>query len=113
MSAIPPHASGGFTIKWKSSTCTIVCCARLRFQEVALDGVARPSLAAVAGPDVDVAGPVEFDPARDETLEQRLVDVDRVGIDGILVAGVDLREGANLSETDEYDRNIGKTRVGC
>ena len=51
--------------------------------------------------------PFEFDPARDETLEQRLVDVDRVGIDGILVAGVDLREGANLPETDENDRNIG------
>ena len=81
-------------------------------KRMVLDRVTRPSLAAVAGPDVDVAGPVEFDPARDETLEQRLVDVDRVGIDGILVAGVDLREGADLSETDENDRNIGKTRVG-
>ena len=76
-----------------------------------LDRVTSPSLAAVAGPDVDVAGPVEFDPTRDKTLEQRLVDVDRVGINGILVAGVDLREGAHLSETHEYDRNIRKTRV--
>src|SRR5579871_5307179 len=81
-------------------------------KRMALDRVARPSLAAVAGPDVDVAGPVELDPARDETLEHRLVDVDRVGIDGVLVAGVNLREGANLSKTDENDGHIGKTRAG-
>ena len=76
-----------------------------------LDRIARPALAAVAGPDIDLAGLVEFDPACDEALEQRLVDVDRVGVDGILVAGVDLREGADVSETHENDGNIRKLCV--
>jgi hypothetical protein len=69
-------------------------------------GIARPVLAAIAGPDVDVAGFVEFCPAQDEAIEQRLVDVDLVSVDGVLIARVDLREGPDLSETKENDRNI-------
>jgi hypothetical protein len=54
-------------------------------------------LASVACPDVDVLDPIELGAACGEPVEQSLVDVDRAGIDEVLVAGVDLRPDPNLA----------------
>ena len=51
--------------------------------------------------------PFELDPTPDEPVEQSLVDVDRAGIDEVLVAGVDLRPDADLAQAQKDDRNIG------
>ena len=68
-------------------------------------------LASVACPDVDVVDPVELDAARDEPVEQSLVDVDRARVDEILVAGVDLRPDANVAQAQKDDRNVGRGRA--
>ena len=72
------------------------------------DHITRPALAPVACPDVGVAGVVELDPARDEALEQRLINVDRVGVDSVLVAGVDLRKGADIPRRTKTTGTLGR-----
>src|ERR1700722_3565581 len=81
-------------------------------ERAVLDAVDRPVLPSVAGPDVDVFDPVELGAVCDKPVEQGLVDVDRAGIDEILVAGVDLRPDANVPETQKYHRNIGEPSAG-
>src|SRR6202035_2596610 len=81
-------------------------------EQAVLDPVDRPVLASVARPNVDVVDPVELRSACHQTVEQSLVDVDQAGIDEILVAGVDLRPDANVSETQKNHRNVGQASAG-
>src|ERR1700734_1097794 len=68
-------------------------------------------LTTVACPNIDVVDPIELRTACHQTVEQSLVDVDRAGIDEILVAGVDLRPDPNVSQAQKDDRNIGEPRA--
>src|ERR1700677_943584 len=74
----------------------------------ALYSIDGPVLAPFACPDVDVVDAIQLDAASDEAIEQSLVDVDRMGIDEILVAGVDLRPDANVSQAQKDDWHIGE-----
>src|SRR6202042_3645357 len=76
----------------------------LNAEQAVFDAVDRPVLASVACPDVDVLDAVELGAISDEPGEQSLVDVDRAGVDEILVAGVDLPPDANIPKPQENDR---------
>ncbi len=63
---------------------------------------------AFAGPDAEVAEPLQPDAARGEAVVQSLVDVDRARVDRVGIAGVDLRPGADPAEAEIDDRDIGE-----
>ena len=83
----------------------------LNHERRVLDAIDGPPLAPVAGPHVNVVKPLELDPAREQTVKQGLVDIDRMPAQEILVPGVDLRPHLNLAQAQKDDRNVGQACV--
>ena len=77
-------------------------------QRAIADRIDGPALMTFAGPDAEVGQPPELRAALDQAFVECLVDVDRVWINRVGIAGVDLRKRTNSAEADVYDGNIGK-----
>ena len=64
------------------------------------------ALAAFASRKHDIGKMIQCRSAVSKAFEKSLVDIDGVGIEDIIIAGIYLRPGMNISKAEEDDRNV-------